>query len=74
MFPRKWIADYDEERCAAVRPNVSAGLERYSRAAAGAAVDARDPFVDRRVIEFTTRLPGRFLMRDGWRKNHPAET
>jgi asparagine synthase (glutamine-hydrolysing) len=67
-FPARLAADYAVERCDAIRPNVTAGRERYARVAAAAGLEARDPFLDRRVVEFAARLPGRLLMRDGWPK------
>ena len=68
MFPREWIADYDVERARPFARTYRQGWSATRAPQPGPAVEARDPFVDRRVIEFTTRLPGRFLMRDGWRK------
>jgi asparagine synthase (glutamine-hydrolysing) len=49
-------------------PSVTAGRERYSRAAAAAGAEARDPFLDKRVVDLCLRLPGRLLLRDGWPK------
>jgi asparagine synthase (glutamine-hydrolysing) len=65
---RGWIDDYAVERCDVIRPSVTAGRERYARLAAGMAVEARDPFLDKRVVEFCSRLPGRFRLREGWPK------
>jgi asparagine synthase (glutamine-hydrolysing) len=65
----KRSADYIAERCRMIRPSVTAGRERYSRAAAAFATEARDPFLDKRVVNFCLRLPGRLLVRDGWRKS-----
>jgi asparagine synthetase B (glutamine-hydrolysing) len=31
-------------------------------------MEARDPFMDKRLIEYCSRLPGRFRLRDGWPK------
>jgi asparagine synthase (glutamine-hydrolysing) len=31
-------------------------------------VEARDPFLDKHVVDFCSRLPGRFRLRDGWPK------
>jgi asparagine synthase (glutamine-hydrolysing) len=68
MFPRDWIADYATERCSAIRPNLTAGRERYARLAAGAQVEARDPFLDKRVVEYCAHLPGRMRLGNGWPK------
>ena len=67
MFPTDWTS-YEHERVRKIRPNVSAGRERYARLAASAGVEARDPFLDRKVVDFCTRLPGHLLIRDGWPK------
>ena len=67
-FARGWTSDYALESCNAIRPNVTAGRERYARIAAGRAIEACDPFLDRRLIDFCTRLPGHFRMRGGWYK------
>jgi asparagine synthase (glutamine-hydrolysing) len=68
MFPAGWQPDYATERCNVIRPSVTAGRERYARLAATKAVEARDPFLDKRVVDFCSRLPGRFRLRDGWPK------
>jgi asparagine synthase (glutamine-hydrolysing) len=67
-FPSDWTTDYAVERRNAVLPNMTAGRERYGRQAAAAGIEARDPFLDKRVVEYCTRLPGRVLMRNGWPK------
>jgi asparagine synthase (glutamine-hydrolysing) len=69
MFPRDWTPDYSIETCNAIRPNMAGGRERYSRIAANAATEARDPFMDKRVLEYCTRLPGHLRMKDGWHKS-----
>ena len=56
------------ERCDKILPNALAGRERYARLAAGADIEARDPFLDRRVVEYCARLPGRMLIKNGWPK------
>ena len=68
MFPGVWHADYAVERTVAVRPNVTAGRERYARLAAFSSIEARDPFLDRRVVDYCSQLPGPVRMRDGWPK------
>lgn len=67
-FPAGWIPDYPLERCLSIRPNLTAGRERYARIAAAAGMEARDPFMDKRVVEYCARLPGRFRLRHGWPK------
>ena len=67
-FAREITNDYALESCNAIRPNVTGGRERFARIAAAAATEPRDPFLDRRLIDFCTQLPGRFRMRDGWYK------
>ena len=32
-------------------------------------MEARDPFMDKRVVEYCARLPGRLLMKNGWPKS-----
>jgi asparagine synthase (glutamine-hydrolysing) len=68
IFPAGWIRDYASERCQVIRPSVTAGRERYERLAAANAVEARDPFLDKRLVEYCALLPGRLRMRDGWPK------
>jgi asparagine synthase (glutamine-hydrolysing) len=68
MFPRNWTPDYAAEICNAIRPNVAGGRERYARLAAVAGTEARDPFLDKRVVEYGSRLPGHLKMKDGWYK------
>ncbi len=59
---------YFAERCDRIRPSVTAGRERYARLAALAGVEATDPYLDKRVIEFCSSLPGHLRLRDGWPK------
>jgi asparagine synthase (glutamine-hydrolysing) len=68
IFPGGWEHDYAVERCNAIWPNVTAGRERYARIAAATGTEARDPFLDKRVVEYCSRLPGRFRLRNGWPK------
>jgi asparagine synthase (glutamine-hydrolysing) len=56
------------ERVLKIRPNLTAGRERFARIAASAGVESRDPFTDQRVVDFCSRLPDHQLARDGWRK------
>ena len=68
IFPSRWTPDYAVEFCDKIRPNMTGGKERYSRIAAATGMEARDPFLDKRVVEYCSRLPGRFRLRDGWPK------
>ena len=68
MFPSDWTSDYAVERSNAIRPNVTGGRERYARIAASTASEACDPFLDKRVVDYCSRLPGRSRMKNGWYK------
>jgi len=74
MFPAGPPSDYATETCDAIRPNIAGGRERYARLAAIFATEARDPFLDKRVVEYCTRLPGHTRMKDGWNKMILRET
>ena len=50
------------------RTGTAAGRERYDRVAAHFGVEPRDPFMDRRLIEFCLSLPHDQLQHDGWPK------
>jgi asparagine synthase (glutamine-hydrolysing) len=57
------------ERANAIdHPFLTVGRERYDRVAAAAGVEPRDPFLDRRVVEFALRLPGEQTFEGGWPK------
>lgn len=47
---------------------IAGGLRAYERAAGRFGVELRDPWADRRVVEFFTRLPLKYKVRDGWTK------
>ena len=49
-------------------PYIAAALERYARAAASQGVEARHPFLDRRVVELCVALPWDLKVRGGWSK------
>ena len=68
MFPAGWVADPAAERIRKVRPNVSAGRERYQRLAKYAGLETRDPYLDLNVVRFCAHLPGHMVLRDGWPK------
>lgn len=44
------------------------GLTAYERVAGRFGVEMRDPWADKRVVEFFLRLPLRYKVRDGWTK------
>ena len=68
LFQADRPVEYVEEYCRRILPNMTAGKERYARIAAAAGMEARDPYMDRRVVEYCARLPARFKLRDGWPK------
>jgi asparagine synthase (glutamine-hydrolysing) len=68
MFPADWTADAALERIRKIRPNVSAGRERYARLARFAGIEARDPFLDLNVVRFCAQVPGHLLLHHGWPK------
>ena len=45
------------------------GLSSYDRVAGRYGVELRDPWADKRVVEFFMRLPYRFKLREGWTKH-----
>lgn len=49
-------------------PGLVSGLSGYGRVAGRFGVELRDPWADRRVVEFFLRLPLRFKIRNGWTK------
>jgi asparagine synthase (glutamine-hydrolysing) len=51
-----------------VHPQLGAALERYHRVAASQGIEARHPFLDKRVVEFCLSLPWEQKVRDGWSK------
>jgi len=68
IYPHGWTPDYSTERCDTIWPDVTAGRERYARIAADAGTEACDAFLDKRVVEYCSRLPGRFRLKNGWPK------
>ena len=51
-----------------LHPYVTVARERYDRVASALAIEPRDPFLDRRVMEFCLSLPADQLQKDGWPK------
>jgi asparagine synthase (glutamine-hydrolysing) len=47
---------------------ISSGLSGYGRVAARNSVEVRDPWADRRVMEFFLRLPVEYKIHNGWTK------
>lgn len=68
IFPGEPASDYAVESCNVIRPNLTAGRERYGRIAATCGVQACDPFLDKRVVDYCSRLPGMFRLQGGWPK------
>jgi len=68
--PNGLARDYGQERARALdHPYLAAGRERYDRVATAVAIEARDPFLDRRVVAFCLALPGaQKLDGAGWPK------
>jgi asparagine synthase (glutamine-hydrolysing) len=50
-------------------PAIAVALERYHRVAASQGIEARHPFMDRRVVELGLSLPWDQKVRDGWSKH-----
>lgn len=53
---------------AIVHPHLSSGRERYDQVAGSFGIEARDPFMDLRVIRFCLSLPPEQMQHDGWPK------
>ncbi len=68
LFDIDSAADSSVEYCQRIRPNMTAGRERYERIAAATGMESRDPFMDKCLMEYCSRLPGRLLFNDGWPK------
>lgn len=61
---------FSEDRAAVLlHPNQTVGRERYDRVASAFAIEPRDPYNDRRLLEFALRLPASQLVRSGWTKH-----
>lgn len=58
----------DDRRDLVLHRYVLAGRERYDRVAGQAGIEARDPFLDRRLLEFVLSLPPEQMQHDGWPK------
>jgi asparagine synthetase B (glutamine-hydrolysing) len=63
------LANYLTERAESIQhPYLTVGRERYDRVASALGIEPRDPFLDRRVIDFCVRLPGEQRLAGGWPK------
>lgn len=70
---RNWPADLPaslsaERADGMMHPYVAVARERYDRVASSAAIEPRDPFLDRRLVAFCLALPGDQRLRNGWPK------
>jgi asparagine synthase (glutamine-hydrolysing) len=64
-----FLCDYARERAEGVlHPYQTVGRERYDRVASALALEPRDPFRDRRVVDLCLRLPGAQKLDGGWPK------
>ncbi|MGB5136191.1 MAG: asparagine synthase-related protein [Prochlorococcaceae cyanobacterium] len=60
---------YGQERARGIdHPHQVAARERYDRIASALAIEPRDPFLDRRLVEHALRLPGHQKLQNGWPK------
>ena len=55
-------------------PQLGAALERYHRVAASQGIEARHPFLDKRVVEFCLALPWHQKVSGGWSKRIVRES
>lgn len=63
------LLPFAEQRVLAFRTSgISEGRDCFARIGARAGVEARDPFMDLRLIEFTLGLPMEQVQSDGWQK------
>jgi len=58
----------EDRRAFVTHPYVTVARERYDRVAAPLGIEPRDPFLDRRLLEFCLSLPADQIERDGWPK------
>ena len=59
---------FEDRQNRILHPYVTVARERYDRVASALAIEPRDPFLDRRVMEFCLSLPADQLQRGGWPK------
>jgi len=61
--------DYVVERARSIdHAYLTVGRERYDRIAAAIAIEPRDPFLDKRVVDYCVALPGDQRLKGGWPK------
>lgn len=58
----------EDRRGFVTHPYIAVGRERFDRVAAGVGIEPRDPFLDRRLLDFVLALPPDQIERDGWPK------
>jgi len=58
----------DDRRALVAHPYIVVARERYDRVAASFGIEPRDPFLDRRLIDFVLALPADQIEHDGWPK------
>ncbi|MDZ4275501.1 MAG: asparagine synthase-related protein [Erythrobacter sp.] len=58
----------DDRRALVMHPYVVVARERYDRVAAQFGIEPRDPFLDRRLLDFVLALPADQIEHDGWPK------
>ncbi|PKP94878.1 MAG: hypothetical protein CVT75_03645 [Alphaproteobacteria bacterium HGW-Alphaproteobacteria-14] len=58
----------DDRRSLVMHPYVVVARERYDRVAAQFGIEPRDPFLDRRLLDFVLALPADQIEHDGWPK------
>jgi asparagine synthase (glutamine-hydrolysing) len=58
----------EDRRALVTHPYAVVGRERYDRVAGPLAIEPRDPFLDRRVLDFCLSLPPDQIESDGWPK------
>lgn len=66
--PVPWMAFGDERSKVISHPFLVVARERYNRIASVNGIEPRDPFLDRRLVDFCLRLPSRKLQAGGWPK------
>lgn len=67
---RQVLPSFQQERCESMtQPFLAAAVERYDRVAASVGIEARDPFLDLRVVRYSLSLPpDQKLGGGGWPK------
>lgn len=66
--PKPGLSDAEERAQLISRPILVVARERYDRVASVNGIEPRDPFLDRRLVDFCLRLPNRKLQAGGWSK------